>query len=222
MLKFLKSVHWADKLVDVFVVVLSISIAFWLNNWRENSSNTLKEKKYLLNLSEDLAKDSIELAFKQKNIKDVFEKIQRIQYLTSIQSKVDSIPIYMGYALNYDYFIFHPEDYTYKTLQQSGDISLIKSDTIRQTLSHLYDNYQMMDLLKDAGYFYQTDLILPFNNNYDLRTGKIIDPKVYQSPEFFNMIIYYRNTFGNYVDVTNNTFNKVCSLKKLIREELEE
>lgn len=61
MRKFFTSVHWGDKLVDIFVVVFSITVAFWLNNWREDRSNARQERAYLINLSEDLAKDSTNL-----------------------------------------------------------------------------------------------------------------------------------------------------------------
>ncbi|WPP51452.1 DUF6090 family protein [Catalinimonas niigatensis] len=221
MRKFFASVHWGDKLVDIFVVVFSITIAFWLNNWREDRSNARQERAYLINLSEDLAKDSTDLAERQKEVKIVFGQILRLQEISSIPEKVDSIPLLMYEALNYDIFVFYPEDYTYKTLQQSGDIGLVQSDTVRQVLSHLYDNYQFIDLIKETAYFYQTNLVLPFYNNHDIRNGEILDLDVFSSVEFFNMIIYYRNTFRNYINVINDSLEKHRTLQQLIQAELE-
>lgn len=222
MLKFLKSVHWADKLVDVFVVVLSISIAFWLNNWRENSSNYSKEKKYLLNLSEDLAKDSANLAYIKDEMKDVFHDIERILHISPHEHMADSVSTYLIKSFTYDYFVFYPEDYTYKTLQQSGDIGLIKSDSIRQTLSHLYDNYEVINLLKNAVYDFQQEDVNKYFNNYDRRREKVIDPALFQTTNFDHMILDQRAYYNKYLEIIHDALEKHSSLQNLIREELEE
>lgn len=222
MLKFFKSVHWGDKLVDVFVVVFSITIAFWLNNWREDRNNARQERAYLINLSEDLAKDSTLLTEKKEEMKNVFHDIERILRIAPDRNKADSVSTYYNATFTYNFFVFYPEDYTYKTLQQSGDIGLIKSDSIRQIMSHLYDNYQIIDLLKEAVYDFQLNDLTPYNNNYDSRREKVIDPALYQTLQFDGVVLQQRSYCNSYISFINDSMEKHRTLQQLIQKELEE
>ena len=57
----LRAVAWLDKLVDLLVVILGISIAFGINNWADGRKNERKKQRYLVSLKSDLQKDSVDL-----------------------------------------------------------------------------------------------------------------------------------------------------------------
>lgn len=221
MRKFFRSIHWGDKVIDILVVVLGITIAFGLNNWRENRQNAKLEQQYLKNMKEDLVKDTVRLVEIKEEMTGVFTRINRMLELSPNKDNADSIPKYLG-ALNYDFFIFFPEDYTYQTLQQSGDIAIIQNDSIRQVISHLYDNYELIELLREVAYDYQFNLILPLVANYDSRRNKIIDPFIYTTPAFDNAVGYYRSALRNYRGLINDSLEKHRILQRLINEELDE
>ena len=56
------NVQWTDKVVDLIVVILGITIAFTLNNWNNERQADKLRKKYLNSLYNDLQKDSVNLA----------------------------------------------------------------------------------------------------------------------------------------------------------------
>lgn len=200
---------------------MGITIAFGLNNWRENRQNAKLEQQYLKNLKEDLVKDTVVLVEIEEEMKEVFPQINRMLELSPDVANADSIPKYTG-ILDIGIYLFYPEDYTYKTLQQSGDIRLIESDTIRQVLSQLYDNYELIELLRQAAYDYQFELIMPIFANYDLRRNRIIDRTFYANPTFDGAIVMYRNSLLAYQRLVEDSLEKHRTLQQLINEELDE
>jgi hypothetical protein len=155
-------------------------------------------------------------------MQDVFHDIERIMKISPYSNMADSVSTYLTNSFTYDYFVFYPEDYTYMTLQQSGDIGLIKSDSIRQTLSHLYDNYELIDLLKVAAYDLQLNDISKYHYNYDKRREKVVDPTLFQTVDFDHVVLQQRSYYRAYFSIINDSMDKHCTLQKLIREELEE
>jgi len=143
------NVHWSDKLVDVLVVVLGITIAFWLNNWQEERKNAASEQKYLAALQTDLAKDTVQLLEITEHTDTILYSIEKMLRLAEKPVYADSVADYLSLLYYYNVFIFFPEDYTYKSLQQSGDIGLIQSDSILYVLSDLYDAYEYLNLLNE-------------------------------------------------------------------------
>ncbi|MEM6841472.1 MAG: DUF6090 family protein [Bacteroidota bacterium] len=222
MRRFLSSIQWSDKLIDILVVVLGITIAFGLNNWRENRQNAKLEQRYLKNLKEDLAKDTVRLVDIKEDLEGTSSAIERIKRISPKIENADSVASYLNGVFSLDYFIFFPEDYTYETLQQSGDISIIQSDSIRQVLSQLYDNYEFMRLIYEYAFESLFDKMLLYTNNLSARTKKIDDPTIYQSTHFDNLINEYGNQLANVGYLIDNSLEKHQILQELISEELNE
>lgn len=59
----MKQINWWQYIVELIVVIIGISIAFSLENWREHQKEHQITKEYLESLKVDLMLDS--LSFKQ-------------------------------------------------------------------------------------------------------------------------------------------------------------
>ena len=216
--RLFSNVHWSDKLVDVLVVVLGITIAFWLSNWQEERKNSTSEQKYLAALQTDLAKDTVQLLEIAEDMDTIFFGIERMLRLADKPEKADSVADYL--SLINDIFVFFPEDYTYKSLQQSGDIGLIQNDSLLLVLSYLYDYYDYINMMNELAYEYQHRNLLPYFDNYDLRREKVFSWKAYNNHVFDAHLIRYRRNLRNRQKWINEALEKHRTLQRLIREEL--
>ena len=125
---------------EIILVVIGILIALQINNSNETKKARAVEINYLENLKADLLLEN-------KNIEDFslyhFEKAKSCNYLLN-----NTIPLTMEDVVNYTdqyenvffWFDFVPNNNTFKELLSSGNLSLIKNDTIKNALLEI-DNF---------------------------------------------------------------------------------
>ncbi len=222
MRRFLSNIHWGDKLIDILVVVLGITIAFALNNWRENRQNAKLEQQYLRNLKEDLVKDSVGLDYSISHADEIFFSIERIQRLAGQSSNADSIYVYLGAIGDDNLLIFKPEDYSYSTMQQTGNITLIETDSIRRNLSQLYDTYELLEMQTDFAFKYQFDRLFTYYYNYDFQSQTTVDDQMYLTSNFRNTIRFYSSNLKERRRLMREALLKIRSLLHSIDHELDE
>ena len=135
---------------EILLVVIGILIALQINNWNENRKEHLIEIKYLKNLKHDLQSDSTDLVYyknirvgqanaarelielaKTKNVSDVF--------------KLDSL--YTTVALWWE---FVPNNNTFEELRSSGNLKLLRNDSIKNLLLDL--NKENEDLVSSRNH----------------------------------------------------------------------
>ena len=135
---------------EILLVVIGILIALQVNNWNENRKEHLIEIKYLKNLKHDLQSDSTDLVYyknirvgqanaarelielaKTKNVSDVF--------------KLDSL--YTTVALWWE---FVPNNNTFDELRSSGNLKLLRNDSIKNLLLDL--NKENEDLVSSRNH----------------------------------------------------------------------
>jgi len=135
---------------EILLVVIGILIALQVNNWNENRKERLVEIKYLKNLKHDLQNDSTDLVYyknirvgqanaareliqlaKTKNVSDIF--------------KLDSL--YTTIALWWE---FVPNNNTFEELRSSGNLKLLRNDSIKNLLLDL--NKENEDLVSSRNH----------------------------------------------------------------------
>ncbi len=139
------AVPWLDKLVDLLVVILGISIAFGINNWADGRKNERKKHRYLVSLKSDLQKDSADLNSNLERLEDHGAILDSLLYFTYHQNAEDAESVAKTLLLVGNFGVFAPEDYTYRALQQTGDMGLLNNDSLQITLSRLYDVYEEIE-----------------------------------------------------------------------------
>lgn len=217
--RLFNKVHWWDKLLDVLVVVLGITIAFWLNNWQESRKNRASEQKYLVALQNDLSKDSVSLLAKLEVMDTILFGIDKMIKISDEVKNADSITQYLM-LMGYDEVIFFPEDYSYKSLQQSGDIGLIQNDSILLLLAQLYDNYELFNVFNELAYEWQLRDLQPYFKNFDSRQNRVIDQVIYTKPEFFYYILRYQYNVLERDKLIREALEKIRILQEMISKDV--
>ena len=130
-------IKWKYALGEILIVIIGISIAFWLNNWKENSANQQQKKQYLENLVLDIQQEINQLEENQKSIHDKLRRIKVIRpFLGVNEGNRDSIARHifnLARTIN-----FHPENTTHQTLINSRDMKLINDFQLRRNMQEHY------------------------------------------------------------------------------------
>lgn len=144
---------------EIILVVIGILIALQVNNWNVDRKNDIQMQKVLLQLKEDY----------QDNLRQLEEKMQMRS--TSIQAAMASLEIIDNKELiNRDSLIVHLEkmivDPTFdpigNDLIATGNIRIIKSDTLKRLLSRWDSDVKQLQQVELEWRKMRTDIFIPF------------------------------------------------------------
>jgi hypothetical protein len=122
---------------EILLVVIGILIALQINNQNEARKERAKEVNYLKNLRVDL-RNEIENNDEFANYH--FEKAETCSTLLNAAAPktINDVQVYTDrYELVFVWFAFVPNNNTFKELLSSGNLSLIKNDSIKNGLLEL-------------------------------------------------------------------------------------
>ena len=185
-----KSRKFIDYAIEFLIVLLGITIAFWLSNIGERRKTKALEETYLQQLHEDLLDDISALKRTKANSEQKIAKLNEgISYIANHRKAIvpDSILQYAFLVGNYNFF--YPSNHTYLTLQQSGDLAIIKNQELKKKLVALYQSYQLIQTE-------QVNLIQALDDNFfpemyqsvDMITGEITNRAYFKSTQCTNFI----------------------------------
>jgi len=139
----MKKINWQNALGEILIVIIGITIAFSLNKCSENSKAQTLKLQYLRNIKSDVEANKVIL---ENNLESIKKKIDIASEIIpklntnapdkmSVVSKVFSIVSLTN---------FNPNDNTYQTLINSGDLKLIDDFEIKTAIEKHYSNYETM------------------------------------------------------------------------------
>ena len=132
----MKSINWKDHIVNLFVVILGISIAFYLEGWREDSRERKLEVKYLHDLAIDLNYDE-ELLDTLLIVDSI--NLVKINRILDYSVKGQTLE-FDGIFLDLVYYVpFTPQAVTYETIVNSGKLEIISSYEVQNNVVFLYN-----------------------------------------------------------------------------------
>lgn len=133
-----REISWKNKLIDLVVVFIGVSIAFALNNWQQNKNSNVLHQKYLVSLRGDLIKDQGVIQNDLKRLDTISFKIERlIAYSSGTNISGDSLGYYISGILTQT--IFRPNNHTFQSIINSGDITNFGDVNFVKGLGELYN-----------------------------------------------------------------------------------
>ncbi len=182
------------KAVAEFVlIVVGVSIALWLENVLETIKEEEVEQAYIQSFHQDWKIDI-------KMLKQVIKMNQTLKvgaqqlYDDLQQNKVteEDLPSRVFILLNYQYFT--AQDFTFKSIQETGDFRLLREEQFKRDLMKLV-GYN--EIIKEAQRNYQQALdyhIVPLiMDNIDLANQKVVTPGFVEDHRLFNLVLYTIN-----------------------------
>lgn len=197
----MKNINWLDHIANLLVVILGISIAFYLEGYKEEANNRTQEKKYLQSLIEDLETD-IEaldtLAYVNKRISNALIKVSNAS--SGAPYPQDSL---VGFMFGIQYNPpFSPQRTAYESMKSSGKLDLISNFELRNEVVELYEQYYWGTSEFDVSLLNHINgFVKPYFMKNIVFTGRnSMDESFLDSHEFKNIIYSYRYLFLAKVD----------------------
>lgn len=136
--------NWFAVSVDVVVVVVSILAAFQIERWAESRRNQDLELDYLLRLKKDL---QMEMERMQSALEYANERITAVKTLRQVldtESSSTEVSNSLPWAIETSTWRSFPQitAFVYTELQNTGNMSLISSESIRRGLAEHYQALQ--------------------------------------------------------------------------------
>ncbi len=177
-------------MAEFILIVIGVSIALWLENVLETIKEQEVEQAYIQSFQQDWEADirMLKKVIKmnhglKKNTEQLFNDLQQ-QKLTD-----DKLPERVFTLLNYQFFT--AQDFTFKSIQETGDFRLLRNEQFKRDLMELR-GYN--EAIKEAQKNYQQALdyhIVPLiMDNIDLANQKVVSSGFVNDHRLLNLVSY--------------------------------
>ncbi len=175
--------------LEILIVIVGITIAFWLNNWGEERKERRLEQEFLKTLRSDLAADSAAFVYQveanQANARRVFsfkEILRKKQYDN------DSIQWFIGSFLNRNNWVIN--DNTFEILKSGGKLDIIQDFDLRTEIGQYFRirTYQTEHMLNIIQTFMDEHMNVYLTKNTDYFIQNKPDKAFVRDTEFQNLL----------------------------------
>jgi len=208
-------------LLEILMIVVGINIALWFEGWFDDLKDAETEQQYLVGLRDDLASD---LKLLDSVIESNSAKLQRLsEIVPDLPNLGDASPESQAQAMftPSSYFFFEPSDFTYRSMQESGDFRLLSDAGTKKRLLKLVRRYRLIDTLQ--GNFIQAmdDEYIPLvMSGFDLASARVTDPAILDDQVFTNFFAYTYEDIEKRVNVYSSARDDARDLLELIEAQI--
>ncbi|GEM_PF-2130270 len=201
-------------LVDLLIVIIGITIAFWLNNWNEARKLKEVEISFITDLKEEMLSDSSLFSFhvgiSETTIKrlDTFIEICKSKDYTN-----DSLNFYVNSLMDRNFWLLNSN--SYQTLVAGGKLDVISSIEYRKLINRFYTS-RVIDTrrVSDEGNRFLEDHLRPFlykNSDWYINTYNV-DPSFVKTREFQNLLARWRDLAAEKLQLYNEIITELTYL----------
>lgn len=210
-----------NLLVDVLMIIIGINVALWFEGWFQDLQDAELEEHYLADLRDDLLTDieNLDLVIESGEAKS-----QRTARFIELMPRIAELPPEEQAQAIYtpsNYQFFEPSDFTYRSMQESGDFRLLRNPEIKKSILRLDRRHKDIALLQKNFLQALDDAYIPLMmNRFDLATMHVADPTLLQDQMFRNFFVYTKQDTDTMVAVYRLARSESEELLKLIGEKL--
>ena len=210
-----------NLLIEILMIVVGINVALWFEGWFQDLQDAEIEEQYLVDLRDDLLTDIENLDFAIKNGE---AKSQRTtQFIELMPTLAELPPEEQAQAIytpaNYQFFV--PSDFTYRSMQESGDFRLLQDAEIKKSILKLDRRHKDIAMLQKNYLQAMDDGYIPLMmNRFDIATMRVTDPTLLEDQLFRNFFVYTRQDTDTMVSMYRLTRSQSEELVALIEAQL--
>jgi len=209
--------------VELLMIVIGINVALWFESWFQDLQDAEIEERYLADLRDDLLTDieNLDIVIRSGEAKSQ----QVAQFIDLMPTIADLSPEEQAQAIytppNYQFFV--PSDFTYRSMQESGDFRLLRNEEIKKSILRLDRRHKDIALLQKNFLQALDDGYIPLMmNRFDIATMSVTDPTLLQDQLFRNFFLYTKQDTDTMAALYRLTRSQSEELVALIEEELAE
>ena len=202
----------ANLLIEILMIVIGINVALWFESWFQDLQDAEIEERYLADLRDDLLTDIENL---EQVIGQGEAKLQLTsKYIELMPTIAELAPEQQAQAIYtpamYQFFV--PSDFTYRSMQESGDFRLLRDQEIKKSILKLDRRHKDIALLQKNYLQAMDDGYIPLMmSHFDIATMTVTDPSMLEDQLFRNFFVY-----------TKQDTSAMVSLYRLAQEQSEE
>lgn len=178
-------------LLEILMIVVGINIALWFEGWFDDLKDAETEQQYLVGLRDDLASDVLLL---DGVIDSNSAKLERLsEIVPNLARLAEATPEEQAGAifLPSSYYFFQPSDFTYRSMQESGDFRLLSEGDTKKRLLKLVRRYRLIDTLQENFIQAMDDEYIPLMmSGFDMASARVTDPSMLDDQVFTNFFSY--------------------------------
>jgi ABC-type transporter Mla subunit MlaD len=180
-----------NLLLEVAMIVVGINIALWFEGWFNDLEDAETEQQYLAGLRDDLRTDLKQLdaviKFNANALESLGEIIPELATLPDAGPEAQTSVMFVPSS----YLFFEPSDFTYRSMQESGDFRLLSDDDTKKRLLRLVRNYRLIDTLQQNFIQAMDDEYIPLMmSSFDILAQRLTDPAILDDQVFKNFFPY--------------------------------
>ena len=203
------------------MIVVGINIALWFEGWFDDLKDAETEQQYLAGLRDDLASD---LKLLDSVIESNSAKLQRLgEIVPKLPELGSASPEEQAQAMwtPSSYYFFEPSDFTYRSMQESGDFRLLSNADTKKRLLKLVRQYRLIDTLQVNFIQAMDDEYIPLMmSGFDLASAQVTDPAILDDQVFTNFFAYTHQDVETHLSVYSRARDDAHELLEAIEAEI--
>lgn len=208
-------------LIELLMIVVGINIALWFEGKAEEFGEREAEQQYLEGLSEDLETDIANLDELLRGNRNKVEVLQGI--IPDLDTLADAPAARQAQVIftPSSYLFFQPADFTYVSMQESGDFRLLSDPGTKRRLLRLVRRYQFIKDLQTNYMQAMDDQYIPLMmEKFNLVEGRITDPALLENQVFRNFFAFALQETEQRVQQMDRARTEAEELRDAIRAQL--
>ena len=212
-----------NLVLEILMIVVGINIALWFESWFQDLQDAEIEKRYLADLRDDLLTDiaSLDLVIESGEAKSQ----RAAQIIESMPNIADLPPEQQAQAIytppNYQFF--EPSDFTYRSMQESGDFRLLRNAEVKKSILKLDKRHRDIAMIQRNFLQAIDDGYIPLMmNRFDIATMTVTDPALLDDQLFRNFFVYTKQDTDTMVFLYRAARSQSRELVELIEKDLAE
>jgi hypothetical protein len=208
-------------LVEILMIVVGINIALWFEGWFEDLQDAETEQQYLGGLRDDLVSDvkllDAVIESNSTRLQRLGEIVPGLPELGSASAEEQAQAMWTPSS----YFFFEPSDFTYRSMQESGDFRLLSDADIKKRLLKLVRQYRLIDTLQDNFIQAMDDEYIPLMmSGFDLIEQRVTDPAILEDQVFKNFFAYTSQDIETRLSVYKSVREQAQALLEAIEAQI--
>ena len=219
MFKLNRNSRGANLLLEILMIVVGINVALWFESWFQDLQDAEIEERYLADLRDDLLTDiknlDIVIRSGEAKLQQVAKIIDLMPSFSDLSPEQQAQAIYI--PPNYQFFV--PSDFTYRSMQESGDFRLLRNAEIKKSILRLDRRHKDIAEIQKNYLQAMDDGYIPLMmNSFDIATMTVTDPALLQDQLFRNFFVYTRQDTDTMVALYRLARSQSEELLELIGE----
>ena len=212
-----------NLLLEILMIVVGINIALWFESWFQELQDAEIEEQYLADLRDDLLTDIRNL---DRVIKSGEAKSEQVTQILEIMPTIADLPPEQQAQAIYtppNYQFFEPSDFTYRSMQESGDFRLLRNADIKKSILKIDRRHKDISTIQKNFLQAMDDGYLPLMmNGFDIATMTVTDRALLDDQLFRNFFVYTKQDTDTMVALYKIARSQSEALVELIGEDLAE